>query len=121
MLTPQSASRSIITAHWRQDWAPALLIARYNADMIRRVDVTAAFFCLLAAASAPLYASPLADQVAEIFQSRCISCHEGDDAEAGLSLTSPANILAGGESGPAAISREPKKSLLLDYISGEQP
>jgi cytochrome c553 len=80
--------------------------------------VTAAATLLAATASA---AVPLEEQVAALLEARCVRCHHGADPEGGLSLTSAAAILAGGDSGPAAVVGAPEESLLLQVVTGDDP
>ena len=47
---------------------------------------------------------------------KCVECHEGEKPKAGLRLDSRESILAGGESGPAAVIGKPEESLLIDVI-----
>ena len=59
-------------------------------------------------------------QVKPILESRCIKCHGGEANVRGkLRLTSRADVLRGGETGPAVSLTEPTKSLLLDAINYE--
>jgi mono/diheme cytochrome c family protein len=86
-------------------------------------SVVALAAALIAAGTASQSArgNELADRVAEILETRCLRCHEGPAAEAGLSLVSPAALLTGGSSGPAVERGDPEASLLIAAISGEQP
>jgi len=61
------------------------------------------------------------EQVAPIFERRCVSCH-GESAPKGkLSLVTIKGLNAGGASGPALVPGNPEESLLLESISGERP
>ena len=54
----------------------------------------------------------------------CLSCHSGDDPEAGLRLDRRVELLKGGESGPAVVAGQPSESLLwhaVSYESHEMP
>ena len=52
----------------------------------------------------PLYAGvDYNSEIQPIFNSNCINCHSGSDAEEGLSLTSYDNLMNGGESGDVVI------------------
>ena len=62
-----------------------------------------------------------ASDVAPTLEQHCISCHSGDDAKGGLDLTTRTAALAGGESGPSIIPGKPDDSVLLDYVSGDEP
>jgi len=61
------------------------------------------------------------ERVAPIFETRCMSCHQGNEPKGSLSLVNAKSALAGGESGLAIVPGKPQESLLLDYISGEKP
>ena len=51
---------------------------------------------------------------------KCQPCHGGDDrTESGLDLTTREGLLAGGESGPAAVPGRPGESLLMEAIGYE--
>ena len=55
-------------------------------------------------------------KVRPLLIAKCQECHGSDKPKAGLQLDSREAILAGGESGPAAISGKPDESLLIDVI-----
>jgi mono/diheme cytochrome c family protein len=59
--------------------------------------------------------------VAEVFERRCVSCHSSKEKKGGLSLATRDALLAGGESGPVVVPGKPAESLLLDYITGDEP
>jgi hypothetical protein len=61
------------------------------------------------------------ERVAPILEKRCVACHEGSRPKGGLSFASVKQFLAGGESGPVVVAGKPDESLLLDYISGDEP
>ena len=56
-------------------------------------------------------------EIQPIFNSSCISCHSGSDAEEDLSLTSYDNLMNGGESGDVVIPYDHANSLLWQYIT----
>ncbi len=60
------------------------------------------------------------NKVRPIFANNCAGCHMDND-KGGLSLNSRADLLKGGDSGPAIIVGDPEKSLLLQAVhqSGE--
>jgi len=60
-------------------------------------------------------------QVLPIFQARCVRCHSGDEPKGSLDLSVRATIVSGGESGAAIVPGKPDESLLLDYVSGDEP
>ncbi len=58
-------------------------------------------------------------QVRPILQQNCFRCHGTQKQEGGLSLTSRAGVLKGGDSGPAVDLESPSTSLLLEAINWE--
>src|SRR5690606_2602390 len=62
-----------------------------------------------------------AQQVAPLLTSRCLSCHHPGEKKGGLDLSTRAALLRGGESGPTATIGKPAESLLIDYVSGDEP
>ena len=54
-------------------------------------------------------------------RSHCVHCHEGAKPKGGLSLVSAEGLQAGGDSGPVVVAGKPDESLLLEYISGDEP
>jgi hypothetical protein len=65
--------------------------------------------------------APLDPKVAEIFETRCLTCHNERSRQGGLSLETRAAALAGGDSGTVIEPGDANASLLLEYISGEEP
>ncbi len=61
------------------------------------------------------------ERVAPIFEARCVHCHEGAKPKGGLSLVTADRLQAGGDSGPAVVAGKPDESLLLEYVSGDEP
>lgn len=61
------------------------------------------------------------EQVAPVFETRCVRCHEGSKPKGGLSLVTAESLQAGGESGPVVVAGKPEESLLLEYVSGDEP
>jgi mono/diheme cytochrome c family protein len=78
---------------------------------------------LLAVASIAVQADDalFRDRVAPVFEARCLNCHNGSKVEGSLSLSDEAGFRAGGDSGPAMIAGNPDESLLVDYITGDEP
>ena len=70
------------------------------------VTVTSGFFAALVAAQ-----EDRAEQVFQIFKSRCVSCH-GTTAEAGLDLRSHASLLKGAATGRVVVPHDPGQSRL---------
>lgn len=59
--------------------------------------------------------------VAPILSTHCVTCHNDQKREGGLSLTDTRSALSGGDSGESIIPRRPEESLLLDYLTGDPP
>ena len=53
-------------------------------------------------------------QIGPIFASRCLACHKGEHPKGGLSLTTRAGLLKGGESGAAIVPGKPDESMLIE-------
>jgi len=60
-------------------------------------------------------------QVAPIFEQRCVSCHGGKSPRGGLSLTTSKLALQGGATGAVIVPGKPDTSLLIEKISGTKP
>lgn len=56
------------------------------------------------------------EKVAPILHESCIRCHGPDKQKGHLRLDSRAAVLAGGKSGPAAVSGKPDDSLLIKAV-----
>ncbi len=61
------------------------------------------------------------ERVAPILEARCVTCHEGTKPKGGLALVSAKRFRTGGDSGPVVVAGMPDQSLLLEYISGDEP
>jgi WD40 repeat protein len=60
-------------------------------------------------------------QVRPVLQRHCSGCHQQAKQGGQLLLTSYADFLKGGENGAGFMPGKPDESLVLDYISGENP
>lgn len=60
-----------------------------------------------------------ASAAAPLFKKYCNSCHNSEDVEGGLSLTTPKEISQGGENGPALLPGNAKASRMIRMIAGE--
>ncbi len=76
---------------------------------------------LLAAPSAAGANDLFRDEVAPALQQHCVRCHAGDEPKGDLNLTTRAGLLNGGNSGASVAPGDAEASLLLDYISGDEP
>lgn len=60
--------------------------------------------------------------VAPILVRRCVECHQGDDPQGALDLTSAASVAIGGDQGPALVPGDPVQSrLVARVVAGEMP
>ncbi len=84
------------------------------------IKTVSVMFCLCAT-SAWAEDAFFRERVAPIFEARCVACHEGEKPKGGLSLVSADAFLKGGDSGPAVVASKPGESLLVEYISGDEP
>jgi mono/diheme cytochrome c family protein len=63
-----------------------------------------------------------ARQVAPILQARCADCHGAETKEAGLGVTTYADLMKGSEYGTVVEAGDPAASLLMEMITaGEMP
>src|SRR5579871_3659949 len=80
---------------------------------------------LVAAFPALLHGAPPEDQqpsrepvfktdVRPIFEKHCFRCHDAKGKKGGLDLSTSEGVLAGGESGPVIVPRQPTASRLYD-------
>ena len=60
-------------------------------------------------------------KVRPLLVAKCLECHGENEPEAGLKLTSRDHVLRGGDSGPAAIAKLPKESLLIKAVHRRGP
>jgi mono/diheme cytochrome c family protein len=60
-------------------------------------------------------------QIRPIFESRCYECHGPENKEGGLRLHRKGDALAGGDSGAAIVPGDAAGSLLIKYVTGEDP
>ncbi|MBI1352896.1 MAG: DUF1553 domain-containing protein [Acidobacteria bacterium] len=73
------------------------------------------------AAMAGAQTASFRQNVLPALEKRCALCHQGEQAQQGLRVTSAAALLAGGNSGPAVVAGRPEESLLLAKVSGDKP
>lgn len=80
--------------------------------------------CLLVVLSAgTLTASAAVDFVKDVqpvLTAQCLPCHSGANAQAGLKLHTRAELLEGGQGGPAVVPGNGASSLLIRKVRGEQ-
>ncbi len=95
-------------------------MANFSVKRIQQVAILCPLaFCSLAVQVSA--AESFAKRVAPIFETHCVSCHSGEHPKGGLDLTVAAKGLSGGESGPLLVAGKPQESLLVEYISGDEP
>lgn len=58
--------------------------------------------------------------VAEIFEARCVTCHNANNAKGDLALHTRESAMAGGDSGTVISPGKPNDSILLDYVRGPE-
>ena len=62
------------------------------------------------------------NDILPIFERNCLRCHNGKVKKGGLDLSTSKRVLAGGESGPAVVPKQPAASKLYDVVhNGEMP
>jgi Protein of unknown function (DUF1553)/Protein of unknown function (DUF1549)/Planctomycete cytochrome C len=64
----------------------------------------------------PALADFFEKEIRPLLVERCVNCHGGEKTRGGLTLTSRASLLEGGDHGPAAVPGDPDKSLLLQAV-----
>ena len=65
------------------------------------------------ASPAPAKEPTFAADVLPIFERNCLRCHDAKRKKGGLDLSTPERVLAGGESGPVVVPKQPTASKLL--------
>ncbi len=78
---------------------------------------------ILALAATPGQAAEVSfgQDILPVLQRKCAACHQGSGAQRKLRLGSVADMLQGGESGPAITPGKPGESLLLAKAGGTKP
>src|SRR5262245_39078652 len=74
----------------------------------------------VARAGPPQTPAPPFNRTAEVrvlLQQRCLECHGGKKTRGGLDLATREGLLAGGDSGPAVVPGDAKKSLLHRLVA----
>ncbi len=77
------------------------------------------FLSVSGATSQTAPSSPIGftSKIAPVLRARCVSCHQGKSASAGLSLTSRSAMISGGAHGSVLTPNDPGKSLIFARIS----
>jgi hypothetical protein len=89
--------------------------------MVRRSPWLLAVVVVLGTRSAPARSAPPADEFFEkevrpLLVEHCLRCHGESKPKGNLRLTSRANVLKGGDTGPAAVKGKPDQSLLIRAV-----
>jgi hypothetical protein len=63
----------------------------------------------------------LAKRVADVIARHCLRCHDDNVRKGGLSLTTAASAVQGGDSGPAVQAGSADESLIVQMIEGDEP
>ncbi|MCA9039867.1 MAG: DUF1553 domain-containing protein [Planctomycetaceae bacterium] len=61
------------------------------------------------------------NKIAPIFETKCLRCHSSQEAKGELDLSTGTGWKKGGASGELFDAEDPQASLLLDYITGDDP
>lgn len=74
------------------------------------------FTCVLLTLPATQAQTTVGSPVEPLLQKYCLSCHNDNDAEAGLSLQTPESLKRGGDNGPVLNKTELQHSMLLEVL-----
>jgi hypothetical protein len=94
--------------------------------MRRPIPISLLCLALAGAGGNPLFGAEdvprFQDDIRPLLQAKCVRCHGEKPRKAGLDLSTPAGILKGGESGPAAVPGQPDGSPLYEKVrAGKMP
>lgn len=120
------------SAHWIMEipvLKPLTSTREYCTPFFQRTVLLAILFCAAipshsAAAENPNLQTPVfyESKLQQIFQEKCLSCHNSKTRKAGLDLSSPESLLKGSESGRIIQAGDADASLLFQMIeSAEMP
>ena len=59
--------------------------------------------------------------VMPILKASCVSCHKPDKKKGKLDMSTYAALLKGGDQGSPIVAGDPKKSILIQVVSGKEP
>jgi len=85
---------------------------------LARAMLLGALFSLFAAVPVPALADTTYADIAPILAERCVLCHAGEFAPAGLALDSYAALVRGGTNGPVLQAGRPEDSELINRLKG---
>ena len=101
---------------------PDQILSSKNQIMTVRISVWLGIVLVLSTSTGAAEPDRLfREQVAPIFEERCVHCHGAELPKGGLSLATGAGLIRGGKNGPAVVPGKPEESLLLDMVSGDEP
>lgn len=78
--------------------------------------IFAAFLLALSAVSGFAQELRFQDDILPILKARCLACHSGKAAQAGLDVSSAQSLLKGGRSGPSIVVGDASRSLLVEKV-----
>jgi len=94
----------------------------FNCQMLARpVALTALLLDFASRAAAADKEAFFEARIRPVLHQQCFKCHGGEKTSHGLRMDSREALLKGGESGPAIVSGEPDKSLLIQAIRQTHP
>ena len=76
---------------------------------------------LIASAAAAEKPVSFQGDVSPVLRRSCVGCHRPGKLKGKLDLSSVEMIMKGGKSGPAVVAGQPRKSLLIQQVSGPKP
>src|SRR5258706_13470271 len=93
--------------------------------MSRFALITTALIVAASLSAAPSALPPPADhqidfgkEIKPLFEAACINCHAKGKNKGGFSLETRESVLKGGDTGPAAVSGESDKTLVVRLVAG---
>ena len=100
-----------------------MLVAWRTVLRLGVICLTGSWFavCRAAGDEAPkVEQTPFQKSVAPLLAAKCVACHSGSEAKAGLDLTVGEKLLAGGESGAAVVPGKPAQSLIWQRVLADE-
>src|SRR5262245_25356644 len=97
-------------------------LLKFCCSALTLVGSAAAFAAEAIPIEAPLRSKPVdfATEIAPLFRTHCVACHNEKKAEGHLNLETPAAMLKGGEQGPALVPGQGAGSLLLQVAAHQK-
>ena len=94
----------------RRVWFIIVILASVAAPVVRAADGPAPLAVAEIQRTTPV---DFEKEILPALSANCLACHNRTKAKADLVLETPADILKGGENGPAVVPKRPNDSLLL--------